>query len=299
MSDDIGPNKSSDFASLARRISTWTTRGLLTLIVLVAGIGLGRQVLRWWAADARPAAPQTAHDALGDPSQPHTVEVAGHPWSFRRQSIVGDKAVAIERLRAACRESLETTGNAEPRPRRPPASDEEKRLLALLADAKPVELVAGRWRLYELHEGLPMAAGVTAQTPGRVLLWGLAFPSDARQWTLCVFRPKNQSVEGVGKGFDVPLPPGCCKTLSLRADDGGVITTFSGKTPPERCMAIYRDWANEKGWPPAVDFQRLGTAWHAKFVSPDRDGGSLEVRFAPDGHGGWTGILMTTPQAAR
>ena len=45
-------SKPPGFAGLAKRISAWTTRGLLTLMVLVAGLGFGRQVLKWWAADA-------------------------------------------------------------------------------------------------------------------------------------------------------------------------------------------------------------------------------------------------------
>ena len=44
------------FAALAKRISSWTTNSLLTLLVLVAGLGFGRQVLKWWRADASPPA---------------------------------------------------------------------------------------------------------------------------------------------------------------------------------------------------------------------------------------------------
>ena len=85
MSDDSGPQPSPSFATLARRISAWTTRGLLTLMVLVAGFGLGRQVLRWWADDAAPASPKSmpaAGDSLGDPAKPHTVEFGDRPGRF-------------------------------------------------------------------------------------------------------------------------------------------------------------------------------------------------------------------------
>ena len=91
------------------------------------------------------------------------------------------------------------------------------------------------------------------------------------------------------------LPPDCHRTLSLRATDGGAITSFFGQLPPERLRQFYSDWAMLKGWRPAVRWQATDSAWYAKFASPEADGGVLEVRFGPDGRGGWNGLLMTPP----
>ena len=76
----------SGFVRLARRISAWTTNGLLTVIILVAGLGFGRQVLHWWAADTRAktaSGTPSAGDGLGDPSQPHVLQFGDQPWSLR------------------------------------------------------------------------------------------------------------------------------------------------------------------------------------------------------------------------
>ena len=95
------PAPRRSFGRLALRISAWTTKGLLSAIILVAGLGFGRQVLHWWAADRQPpqAAPAAAlaDNRLGDPTQPHVFQFGNQPWSLRQQAIAGDRTGGCRR----------------------------------------------------------------------------------------------------------------------------------------------------------------------------------------------------------
>ena len=142
--------KSHDFAALAKRISAWTTNSLLTLIVLVAGLGFGRQTLKWWAADASPSSVVALPtDSPDDLAQLHTLQFGDNSWSLRRRLVAGDKNKAVEQLRTACREVLVTGASAD----KPPTG--EDRFLAFLAGSTPVDQEPGKWRLYELQETFP------------------------------------------------------------------------------------------------------------------------------------------------
>ena len=230
--NSVGPARPSGYAALARRITAWTTNSLITLVILIAGVGFGRQVLRWWAADTPPpAALPSSADALGDPWQPHLLHFGKQPWAIRRQSIAGNRAAAAAALRHACREAIET---ALP-PSKPP-TETESRFLASLGRLKAAEESPGKWQLYELPNGFPMVVGTTgsqksnvaqdsrrrkptirgnsgseppasaggndfnsltvtklAEMPRRVVIWGLAVPVDADMWSTYTFQPESNA----------------------------------------------------------------------------------------------------------
>jgi len=299
MAADPVPTKSSDFAALAKRISVWTTNSLLTLIVLVAGLGFGRQVLQWWATDDAPVdAPLVLPaEGSGNLARPHVVQFGDSPWSMRRQSIEGSRDQMIERLRLVCREMLNA---APPEGERAATvgSENEKRLMARLSQEKPAAESSGRWRLYEFHEAFPMAVGI-AEAPSRVLLWGLAIPKGPADWTLCAFQPENGPREGVSGAANVPLPPGARRTMALRVADGGAVAACSGEASPSEWTEFYDDWGEKNDWRRATDWQAIGTARHARFVGSGHDGGTLDIRFGPDAHGRLTGLLMLFPRESR
>ncbi len=310
MTEDPAAIKPPDFAALARRIGSWTSKCLLTLIVLVAGLAFGRQVLRWWAEDEQTTAPaQTIAlpaDRLGDPAAPHTIEFGDSPWSMRRQTISGDRAQAIERLRAVCREMLDTISPLSPPTIKTPSEEKAAGFLATLEKTKPTAESPGRWRLYEFHETFPMIAGI-AESPRRVLLWGMAIPAGPTGWTLCVFQPIVGQVANLpqpggrqGRLATCPTPPDARKTLSLRVDGGGAIVAFVGGANPSQWISFYNDWSKKNDWRRPAAWQMIGTAWHAKFIRPDRDGGgSLDIRFGPDNRGGFSGLGMLSPHESR
>ncbi len=299
------------FASVAKRISSWTTNGLLTAIVLLAGLGFGRQTLKWWADACPPGNPAVglATDVLGDPRQLSTIQFGDNSWSLRRRSITGDKNKAIEQLRAACGEVL----RADPPAGQPPRAEEEK-FLAFLTDAVPVDQQSGKWRLYEFHATFPMAVGLArpvrivkqafpsaqgnlAQAGYRVVTWGIAVPTGEAAWTLCTFQAAAASAEGSAGPVEVPLPPGGHRTLLMQAG-GGRTVALSGPDRPAHWKRFYDDWFARQGWRPAASWRPFGTAWHARFAAPDR-ATSVDIQFGPDDRGGLNGLLVMSPCESR
>lgn len=304
-----------DFASLARHISNYTTRGILCAGVVVAGIVFGRQVMLWWGVDSLSVGgtnAEAALNALGDPTRPHTVQFGDSPWSLHRESFSGDKQQAARQLLAACHQAISSVAT-------PPAvapSPAETKMLTSLVGRKPAEESPGKWRLYELSDAFPMVVGVaridvkafpeTLTTPTakkternvpdepyRLVLWGIGMPSNANGWTLCVFEPGGLAA-AVGQ-TNVPLPPGCHRTLSIRVAEGGQMTTFVGPEQPDAWKRFFSDWSKQHGWPAVSAWRQTDGVWVAKFASTDR-GDSLDVRLGPDAHGQWTGLLMSVSQ---
>jgi hypothetical protein len=336
MAADRFSSKPPSFATLAKRMSSWTTNSLLTLLILLGGLGFGRQVLKWWAAEPASSggAPVASFgDGLGDPMQLHTIQFGDSSWTLRRQSIVGDESSAIGQLRAACREVLKTRVPSNQNSRPPLETEQaatksplpsengkgtkgegEDKFLALLSDSTPVE-EEGKWRIYEFHEAFPMAVGLTrsgtaaatepaktsvnlAQAGYRVVVWAVAVPSTNGEWTLYSFQPESPSIEVVSGLAEIPFPEGCHRGLSLRAAEGAGLIAFSGPERPQQWKLFYDNWFRRQGWQTMTDWQPVGPAWYAKFVAKD-GGGAVDVRFGPDGRGGLSGLMMITPPGAR
>lgn len=278
-------------------MSAWTTNSLLTLIVLVAGLGFGRQVLTWWTADAPP--PLAVANRLGDSTQLHTIDFGDNSWSLRRRSITGDKDQAVAELRGACRKVLEAGSGVA-------SSPVDDRFLTFLTGTTPVEQQPGEWRLYELNQAFPMAVGLrrpvaTSMDPAkskvaeyRTAVWGLAMPMGERQWMLSTFQTEGPSGERSNLAV-VPLPPGSDRTLSLSAAGGGIIS-FSGPDRPTEWKQFYDNWFAQQGGHQTAGWQSAGQAWHAMFTTTED---SVDIRFGPDARGGLSGLLMLTPHKPR
>ena len=170
-----------DFAALAKRVSAWTTNSLFTLLVLVVGVGFGRQVTSWWGADT--SLPPTVAASVDDPAAWQMLQFGEASWSLCRRSVMGDKQEAIKQLRAACRQVLLAGPSVDQSPA-------DARFLTFLAGCTPVDQEPGKWRLYELREAFPMTVGVLTRpnTQDRVAVWGLAMPMGAKLWTLNTFQ---------------------------------------------------------------------------------------------------------------
>lgn len=298
-----------DYAQLAKRISSYTSKCLLTAIVLVAGLGFGRQVLRWWAADESDSSaaypPAQVPDGLGDPSQLHVMQFGGQPWSLRRQSISGDKRAASAALRASCRGVVREGRLPDDKP-----GGAENELLDGLVERDPVEREPGRWRLYELDEAFPMVIGTRPTAPpaegsarknlvgagSRVVTWGLAVPAGPDTWTLCTFQPEPPAGGGVFDLPEIPSPPECTRTLSLRVAGGTGIVAFEGPRHAETWTDFYDRWFAGHNWKAVGRWRRSGSAWHSRYTAPGEDpAASVDVHFGADGRGRFTGVLMITP----
>ena len=296
----------ADFAALARRIASWTTNCLLTAIILIAGIGFGRQVLRWWAADkAEPIASNpllSATDGLGDPWTPHFLQFGDQPWSLWRQSIAGDQAAAAAALLANCRRLIETA-DASARIWRQCHRSASAASLPVWRSSSRRPKKRGRWRLYAIEGGFPMVVGVRqllqippdkvgsnlAETPRRVVIWGLAVPVAAKVWTLCVFQPTAGDGRRKPELFPsrIEIPPGSRKLVSMQLGKGGGIVAFTGPEPLAAWKQFFDRSFAQRGWK-TDGWRRAGSTWQARFAAPGsagRDGRhSLESRRAGPVH---------------
>jgi hypothetical protein len=307
-SADGKPGDTPSFGRLAKRITAWTTNILATAIVLVAALGIGRQVRKWWGVEGNPASPAEVAipgGQIGDPEVPHVLHFGDQPWSIQRQTVQGGEAQATTALRAACRQALEKADF----PATPPGR-EEQNLLAKLQRQTPVAEELGAWRLFEPSEGVPLVVGVRespnqnhpeagtelAETARRVVVWGLAVPEDRANWSLYSFRLESGSSKKVGLLPELPYPPGGRRLLSVTVGEGGALAAFSGRQESGEWKPWYEDWFAQRGWKPAGAWRVRGTGWHLRYVSPDEERpAAVDVQFGPDGRGQWTGMVMVSP----
>jgi hypothetical protein len=299
-----------DFASLAGRISTWTTRGLLSAMVLAAGLGLGRQILHWWMAPTATAGLPSAVATVADADADCSIHFGQSPWAVSRKTLTGDKQHAIKALRTFCREKLVTSAEKCPLA----VVNDSPALIKQLSRTKPVDWQPGRWRLYEMSDELPMAVGLVrevnqdnqnpaatdetarldlAQGGYRVVIWALAAPSAENQWTLMVFQPDAENHGELGNSPSAALPPGCQRTLALRTADGWEVVGFHGTANPEDIKSFFDRQTSGGGAKPVGGWQPRGNAWHAKYIGNDNR--AMEVRFGPDPRGEQSGIVMIYP----
>jgi hypothetical protein len=154
------------FAQLATRITAWTTRALLTGVLLVAALGFGRQVILWWrSGGGGPAAMgrlPLANDGFGSLDRLHTLQFGKGPMAFERQTVAGSKDDALKALRKLTRDAVCRAGLPAQA-----AGDPERRFLAGLSKRRPVDEQPGQWRLYQLDSSAPTYVGVrTLPAPG-------------------------------------------------------------------------------------------------------------------------------------
>ena len=124
MNSVLRTKQSPSLGRLARRISAWTTNGLISVMLVVIGLGFGREVLHWWHDEGGvpAAAPPMAADPLGDGAAPHLLEFGDQAWSVRRQEFSGLWADVSAALQAACRRAIV---DARPCGKLPDAAEEE------------------------------------------------------------------------------------------------------------------------------------------------------------------------------
>jgi hypothetical protein len=298
----------TDFAQLAKRLSTWTSRGLVSGIILVAGLALGRQVLQWWGAEKDPPAalsPRSlAPGSLGDLGQDHLLEFGDSVWRMARGSVSADAPGALKDLQTRCEKILGSCRLPEGEP-----GPSERNLLSRIARQKPALEEPGQWRLFASDAGFPMVVG-TRETPTadggangrvvkpaeRVVTWGLAVPAGADAWTTYTFHTGPAEEGRPSAALDLPIPPGCRKTLAIRAADGGAVASFAGPDRESQWRPFFDSWLAARGWEKTQDWLQRGATRSLRCVR--HAGGlheSLDVLLASDGAGGMTGLVLLTP----
>ncbi|OHB69949.1 MAG: hypothetical protein A2V70_14105 [Planctomycetes bacterium RBG_13_63_9] len=274
--------------------------------MVVAGLGFGRQVLRWWAADGdgRGAVSQSAGvaDGLGDPWRAHVLRFGDQSWSLRRQSVSGDQTAAAAALRTKCRQMVGRNRLPDDTPE--PA---EVKLLGRLARQQPAQQQHGQWKLYELDGPFPMVVGtrvVGARAAGdgahRVVTWGLAMSTGTDAWTLYTFQPESPSADEPSVLGEIKIPPGCSTMLTLRVVGGGGMIAFEGPQDAEKWIRFYDGWFETHNWR-AVSWRevgrwrRSGTGWHCRYRAAGEAAALVDVHLGPRRDGRQGGLIVVTP----
>ncbi len=291
------------FGELAKRLSVWTSRGIVSAVILVAGLAFGRQVLQWWGGQrqASPAPSQLAVDlgSLGDPAQEHVLEFGQNAWRMSRRMVMGDERLALRELEAQCVQTLRASRapEGEPDPR-------ERAFLDRMAQAKPVQEESGRWRLFAVESAFPMAVGTAwdhgidrppndriAKPRQRVVTWGLAVPAGDHAWTVYAFCLASHG-GGVLSAPELPIPPGGRKTLAIRAADGGAVVAIKGPDRPGQWGEFFDRWLASHGYQTTDAWHHRGAVHSIRAVHETGD--SLDVLLTSQGDGEITGLVLLT-----
>lgn len=303
-------------AAVARKLSRRTTDLLAIALVLVAGLGLGWQVIDWWLTD--PADVLSHRDGLesllGDPrtggTEPVFLKFGTQSSLLRREAVEGTRRDARTALLGIGKRTAET---ARP-PNRPP-SEAERQLLQHLETRSPAAERPGRWRV-DISDG-PLQLMVATRRfaarsddpgadsasgdRGRMVCWGLAFPAAPETWVVYSFepaRPDAAADSGPGKGasapLDVPRPPGSRRLLAVRSPSGGTLTGFEGAGSAKSWRAFWNDWFERQGGTAVQPWSSAKTGWKASFRHPA--GARIEIYLVPSGTGVWTGLIHVSPQ---
>jgi len=171
------------FGTLARRIAGWTANLLATVLVLVAALGVGRQVLVWWYETPQ----QQRAAAQGQPLPPETPDelrfwTARGPMSL--EHAIGDKDAALALMRRRCLSF--PIGPVEQ-----PIGKGEQRFLEKLAKLAPVE----QTKELDLHvpSGEVTMVVAVSRTGRRIAAWSFALEAEPSRWSCYTFCPAASS----------------------------------------------------------------------------------------------------------
>ena len=294
---------SRESPSLARRVWTWTTNSLLCALVLVIGLGFGREVLHWWAnggkEEQKPALLVPA-DGLGEPGRPHELRFGDAAWQMDAQTVVGQQRQVMIALEASCWQAAVHS----PLPADGPDLAEQA-FLRHLAQRPPTRSEAGVCEVHQLEGAYPMTVALrptskasVAGSGFRVVTWGLAVPrgTPGREWTLYTFHPAGPARAAVADLPEIPLPPGGQRLLSMQVAGGGAMVTFQGVAQVGAWKQFFDRWFSSHGWRPATGWRAAGSSWHVRYGPAAGDAGaSADVQFSPDSRGGLTGLVVLSP----
>jgi len=267
------PRQPKSYGDVARAMSSWTTKGILTALVLVAGLGFGRQVLRWWRQGGEPP---SASPGAGEPSArvrdtgpDHVLRFGEQPWSLRTTWVVGDRDAAAAALRTACR----GVASQARLPDEPP-DEAERALLKRLAPTEP----SGARR--------------------RVVTWGLAVPRAANEWSIYTFQPDRPGGSTAAGLPRVPLPPDARRTLAVETAGSGAIVAFEGPGLPGAWKRFYDDWLTGGRFQPVAAWHDSPQSWHLRCRGEGEHAGFwLDVHVTVGTSGETTGLIVITPGA--
>lgn len=305
-------SRTASMAAVSARVSSWTSRLIVSALILVAGLGFGRQVLRWWADDA-PAASTFESESvspggLGDLGVLHGLEFGSSDWTMSRQTVSGDRQMAVRKLGELCRALAPAS-----RLPKAPAGAEEKRYAASLATLKPAAEEPGQWRLYMTGD-LPPVAIVTrpqadareevagspvAASADRVVTWAIAVPERTDLWTLYAFAAGGTTaITATTPGL--PMPEDARRTLAIHTAEGGAVVAFRGSSSLESWRSFFEERLAVAGWEPAGAWNADAAHASARYIGPASGGiGVADLHIHRDGSEEIRGLIVVSPRGEK
>lgn len=310
--EPVVENNPTGFGALSCKIRSRTTDLIAVAIIVFGGLGVGSQVARWWATDETELAPQDAADVnltWGDGQAPVTLEFGDRPVKLERQTVKGDRKVAMKRLIARC-----ATVAAETPEIATEMLPAERKLLGLLKRQQPVLEGDGGWSVYQIERPMALVLAThdvprarrglkisrasnqtnsQAEQPSRrVVCWGMAQPGPGGVWILFLLQPTGGSAASRPESGEVALPAGCRKIMSLRDASGGALVAFEGEGTAGNWKMWFDDWFADHRWQSAQSWTESSVGWSAAYrpIAEDKSG-RIDVSFSALGDGQLSGMI--------
>ncbi len=268
---------------IGRRVTGRTTDLLAIGIVVVVSLTMGRQILRWWHADAPHVMDlgplDNSNAEWGAGSRPVTLEFGNSHISMTRQMVQGSNPqAALDAVRQVCQTSLVTASQPDS-----PPDQAELGQLETLSTLTPDMEQPGRWQLYRLGGAMPTIIGVktfdgptgnldraSPSAVRRVICWGLVFPGlNKGTWTSYTFVRRQGAVATVS-GFNLALldlPPGCQRTVLMQESGQTGLLGFQGRMDPAAWQSHFDSWLGKQGWKQINPWTQAADGWAGRFVS--------------------------------
>lgn len=289
----------------------WTSNGLATALILVAGLTFGRQVLLWWHEEPAATAPHKSDLASLENGIKH-LKFGALSGPIQTRKVGGSRDDVLAALSDMCRPSERPSSAVGV-----PLNEAEQRLLASLADKEPAESGDG-WRIDQLPEGLPLVicsttverdssrSRSTGQRPGngmnsvlrlpldlRIVAIGLAVPAADDQWSAYAFRLEDES-RAASDSEPFPLPADSIRGITLTQPDGTVLTTFRGQGTPAAWETHFQELPPVSGWQLRAN-SAASRRGHYEFDRRSSNSFRAQVHFEYDGQGGLCGLVLVAP----
>lgn len=288
---------------LSARIGGFATNVLVSGVILIVGLALGREIIVWWRADSPTEKSSPTASVIGEfhplaGADRQLLEFGDFPFTLNRQEFSGDVNEVVAQLRTACRHSV---GSANPLVRELGAA--EQRMLAAARKLTPVEEYAN-WSIYQIATPLPMVLGVrsfgsqVATSEQRVVSWGLAVPDATpagepqSEWTL--FTYSSDTLAGASPDRLIrPAPPGGQRTLSLQTDRSDAVVGYTGTGKVESWIKFYDDLFVDSPLLPGGTWQVDAGSWRRRFEIADLE--TIDVVIRHDGTNHLRSLVITSP----
>ncbi len=297
------------FARLASRISAWTTNGLFSALILVIGLGFGRQVVRWWHAPPiaeEPLQPlgllPREGEGLGE-----SVSFGSLGWSVDRRSVAATAGTIRSSVASLCEQCVSHASCPEGA-----CGPAEAKLIRALASSRPVASEPAKWTVYDTISVLPMAVGLrtqgdrlegdTSPRPDtcRVAAWCVAIPSEPDFWTVLCFSPAaGIAGEPSCPQAEIPLPPGSRRLLAFAGSGGGSTQVFLGPGEIADWQAFFVHWFEENGWKSSIPGPQREGAWYGRYSNPnDNSRCCIDIQLSACEDRTLAGVLVASPPPA-